>query len=95
MLRALRYGLLALFFLLAQAGALAHGIGHGIDVDLGDGPACEQCMAYAPMGAGAASSPPAWSAPAQLLSFHAAVPAASFSRFQACYQSRAPPRPHR
>lgn len=88
----LRALLLALFFLFAQAGALAHGVTHILDQAGGHEPVCEQCLAFAPMGAGAASSPLAWSPPAPTFFFAAAVPAASPAGFQPVYQSRAPPR---
>jgi len=91
----LRRLLLVLFLLLAQAGALAHGYTHAPDQTPGDEPVCEQCLAYAPMGAGAASTPSAWVAPAATVSFAAAVPAASPTGFRPGYQSRAPPRLHR
>jgi len=91
----LRRLLLVLFLLLAQAGALAHGYTHAPDQAPGDEPVCEQCLAYAPMGAGAASTPSAWIAPAATVSFDAAVPAASPTGFRPGYQSRAPPRLHR
>ncbi len=84
--------LLALFFLLAQVGALAHGITHILDQAGGDEPVCEQCLAYAPMGAGAASTPLPWVAPTTSFSFDAAVPASSPTGFRPSYQSRAPPR---
>jgi len=90
--RALGYLLLALFLLLAQAGALTHGVGHILDQANGDEPVCEQCMAYAPLGAGAASTPLAWSAPSQIIPFDAVVPPASPTRFLPVYRSRAPPR---
>jgi len=92
MLHLLRHWLLALFLLLAQSGAMTHGLSHALDADSGNQPACEQCLAYAPMGAAAPSTPSAWSAPAQAIPFDAAVPMASLPRFLARYRSRAPPR---
>lgn len=93
--RGLRHFLLALLFLLAQAGALAHGYTHFPEQTTGDEPVCEQCLAYAPMGAGVSGTPPTWSAPTQTIAFDIAVPAASPAVFRALYQSRAPPRLHR
>lgn len=87
--------LLALFFLLAQVGTLAHGVTHILDQAGGDEPVCEQCLAFAPMGAGAASTVPTWSLPAQTALFDAVVPAASPLAFRPGYQSRAPPSPDR
>ena len=87
----IRHLLLALLLLLAQAGALAHGIGHFLDQTPADEPACEQCLAFAPLSAGVASSPPTWAPPAHVISFDAAVPAASPIGFQPTYRSRAPP----
>jgi hypothetical protein len=84
--------LLILFLLLAQSGALAHGLSHVRDVDADHQHVCEQCLAYAPMGAGAVGTLPVWSAPTQGIFFDAAIPPASDARFLACYQSRAPPR---
>jgi len=89
--RALKHFLLVLLFLLAQAGALAHGVTHFPDQTNGHEPVCEQCLAFSSVGAGAASTPPPWSAPAQLTSFAATVPAASPAWFQPAYRSRAPP----
>jgi hypothetical protein len=86
--------LLALFLLLAQAGALAHGIHHFPDRHDGHEPVCEQCLAYAAMGAGLASTPPAWSAPTQGLPHDDAVPPASPTFFRPGYRSRAPPSPN-
>ncbi|MDP2432087.1 MAG: hypothetical protein Q8O33_08650 [Pseudomonadota bacterium] len=83
--------LLVLFLLFAQAGALAHGVKHVPDQFHGDEPACDLCLAYAPMGAGVASTPLPWVAPTATISFDAAVPAASPTGFRPGYQSRAPP----
>jgi len=92
MRHALRHVLLIMLFLLAQAGALAHGLGHALDQAAPGGePVCEQCLAFAAVGAGAASTPPIWSVPRPFIAFAALVPAATPSRFQAVYQSRAPP----
>jgi len=88
----LRRLLLVLFLLLAQAGALAHGYTHAPDQTPGDEPVCEQCLAYAPMGAGAASTPPTWPPPAQGLIFDAVAPTPPDTGFRPSYRSRAPPR---
>jgi hypothetical protein len=92
MLHPFRHWLLILFLLLAQSGALAHGLSHVRDVDGDHQHVCEQCLAYAPMGAGAVGTLPVWSVPTQGISFDAAIPPVSDARFLACYQSRAPPR---
>jgi hypothetical protein len=84
--------LLILFFLFAQAGALAHGVTHILDQAGGHEPVCEQCLAYAPIGAGAASMPQPWFPPMPGMVFTAEVAVASPAGFQPCYQSRAPPR---
>lgn len=90
---ALRHLLLVMLFLLAQAGAQLHGYTHAHDQLSGaGGAACEQCLAYAPMGAAAASSPPnlhVFSMPPGRL--EAVIPAAIRARFQSGYRSRAPP----
>ncbi len=90
----LRRLLLVFLFLLAQAGALAHGLshvdGHGHE-GLDHQPACELCVAYAPLGAGMASTPPAWAPPAVDFHFQAAAPAAALPIFRSLYLSRAPP----
>lgn len=86
-----RHLLLIFLFLFAQVGALAHGISHLHDQALDDEPVCEQCQAYAPIGAAAASTPLAWSAPAEAIAFEATIPAVLIPRFQSGYQSRAPP----
>lgn len=89
---------LVLLFLLAQAGALAHGIGHSSHhhADDQDGadhePVCELCLAFAPVGAGMASAPPAWLPPASIPLFDVVVPAAWPTAFQASYRNRGPPR---
>jgi hypothetical protein len=83
--------LLSLFFLLAQAGALAHGVSHILDQSNGHEPVCEQCLAFATMGAGAASTPQAWLPPMPDLPSVAAVAVASPTGFQPGYRSRAPP----
>lgn len=90
--RALRLWLLALLLLLAQAGALAHGVKHLPDQFNGDEPACDLCLAFAPMGAGVTSTPPAWSPPDQNLSFDAVIPTPPDTDFRPSYRSRAPPR---
>jgi hypothetical protein len=53
-----RFGalLLGLTLLLAQAGALAHGLEHSLEYAHHDDPACERCLAFAPLG-GALASP--------------------------------------
>jgi len=48
--------LLGLLLLLAQAGALAHGLEHGFEHAHHDDPACERCLAFAPLGGAMASS---------------------------------------
>jgi len=87
--------LLALLLLLAEAGALAHGYTHLPDQTSGDEPVCALCLAFAALGAGAASAPPTWSAPAATFSFDALIPLASPTAFRPTYQSRAPPSPNR
>lgn len=91
-LRVLRLWLLALLLPLAQAGALAHGVSHLPDQFNGDEPACDLCLAYAPMGAGVASTPPAWSPPAPCFSFDSVTPTPPATGFRPSYRSRAPPR---
>lgn len=94
----LRHFLLVLLFLLSQAGALAHGIGHHSDYAHHDHdgpehePVCELCLAFAPLGAGMAGVPPAWSPPEPAPFVDAAVPASQLSAFQPTYLSRGPPR---
>lgn len=92
MLRALRHGLFGLLLLLAQAGAMAHAYGHALDADIDAPHVCEQCLAFAPMGAGAAGTALIPRVPAQGVFFDAPRPTAIFAHFQACYRSRAPPR---
>lgn len=87
----LRHLLLVVLFLFVQAGALAHGVSH-----LGDGvpdgePVCEQCLAYASMGAGVASSLSNWLAPVAHIEFKSTPPADFLTGFRQIYQSRAPP----
>lgn len=89
---------LVVLFLVAQAGALAHGIGHAAEHEhehehegLGHKAACELCMAYAPLGAGMASVPVIWTPPAVDAHFHAAPQVATSFFFRAQYLSRAPP----
>lgn len=85
--------LLVLLFLLAQAGALAHGIGHGVgqpDQGLGH-EACALCLAYVPLGVGVASTPPVWAPPAAVCPSQAPLPAAVFTACPRPYLSRAPP----
>jgi hypothetical protein len=87
-----RHLLLVVLFLLAQAGALAHGLGHALDQSApGGDPVCEQCLAYAPLGAAALSSSPVWQAPATIRAYYAPLPAAFHFGFRPTYQSRAPP----
>lgn len=90
--RATRLWLLALLLLLAQAGALAHGVSHLPDQFNGDEPACDLCLAYAPIGAGVANTPPTWSPPAQNLTFDAVTLTTPDTGFRPSYRSRAPPR---
>ena len=87
----MRHWLLIFLFLFAQVGALAHGVSHLHDQALGEEPVCEQCLAYAPIGAAAASAPLAWSVPAEAIADEATIPAVLIPRFQPGYQSRAPP----
>lgn len=85
---------LVLLFLLAQAGGLAHGIGHGgghEDEGLGHKAACELCMAYAPLGAGVASPPVVWTPPPSDVRFHVVPPTATSFSFRPQYLCRAPP----
>lgn len=91
----MRILLLLALFLLAQAGALAHGVKHVPEQFHGDEPVCDLCLAYAPMGAGLASTAPAWSPPAQAIAFDGHVPRASPTAFRVFYRSRAPPSPDR
>lgn len=86
--------LLITLFLLAQAGALAHGIGHASgheDKGLEHKTACELCVAYASLGAGLASVSATWTPPGASFHFHAVPPAATSFAFQPHYLSRAPP----
>ena len=83
--------LLVLLFLLAQAGALAHGFSHVQDQAGGDEPVCELCLAYAPLGAAAVGKPSPGFAPASFVPDVAAVVAAAPGGFRAIYRSRAPP----
>jgi hypothetical protein len=86
--------LLALFMLFAQAGALAHGVSHlgSHDHDApGGDPVCEQCLVYAPLGAGALSHPLLWQAPVATYLISTPPVVTSTFGFRATYQSRAPP----
>lgn len=89
--------LLVLLFLLVQAGALAHGIGHlsGHHPHDGDGthhePVCELCLAFAAMGAGMASVPTVWLPPEPVFVAGVGVPVSFPTRFQPAYRSRGPP----
>jgi hypothetical protein len=87
----IRHLLLVALFLLAQAGALAHELGHTLDQAQPDKTVCAQCLAYAPIGAGVASPVPVWYAPVSLLEFDSPPPATSHTGFRPIYQSRAPP----
>lgn len=88
---------LVLLFLLAQAAALAHGIGHfpghlPNDQDgTGHEPVCELCLAFTPMGAGMASVPPVWLPPESASLWDEAVSAASPTVFHTAYRNRGPP----
>jgi hypothetical protein len=89
----LRHLLLALFLVWAQIGAVAHEASHHHEAGHAPDEPCLQCLAYAPLGAGAISTPLVWSPPQRFpLPSDAAVPAAPVSRFIPTYQSRAPPR---
>jgi hypothetical protein len=86
--------LLLFLFLFAQAGALAHGIGHATgheDQGLDHRAACELCVAYAPLGAGVASAAFAWAPPAADFSFPAVPATPAAFAFRPLYLSRAPP----
>lgn len=85
-----RHLLLVVLFLFAQAGALAHGVSH-LGLHDHDAPVCEQCLAFAPMGAGASSSPPLWQAPIATFCIATQPLIVSTSGFRPIYQSRAPP----
>jgi len=90
----IRRFLLVLLFLLAQAGALAHGIGHAVEHEhegLDHKAACGLCLAYAPLGAGVASAPVAWVPPEAVFHFRAVLPTATSFPFRPLYLSRAPP----
>ena len=90
----LRHLLLAFFLLWAQIGAVTHEAGHLSHHDDGHAPdePCMQCLAYAPLGAGAVSTPLAWNPPEH---FHppadTELPAAPYPPFVPPYQSQAPP----
>jgi len=93
----IRRFVLAFLFLLVQAGAMAHGISHLSDHHsrdqngAGHNPVCEFCLAFSPMGAGMASTPPVWTPPDAILLFHVASPVAPPPVFQATYRNRGPP----
>ena len=91
MLHAIKHALLVVLFLLAQLGALAHGVQHAIEPAHNDGPVCELCLAYTSLGAGIVGSLPTWHAPMLAPIFNAPIPLASPVAFRATYQSRAPP----
>ncbi len=91
-MRFIRHALLALLLLLAQAGAIAHGVKHLPEPFHGHEPACDLCMAYASMGAGVASTPPVWSPPALEIAFDAVLPTTPATQLRPSYRSRAPPR---
>ncbi|MEW6677962.1 MAG: hypothetical protein AB1421_08575 [Pseudomonadota bacterium] len=90
--------LLVLFFLLAQAGALAHGIGHGggpaghDDAGLDPEVVCELCLAFAPMGSGLAGQQIAWSGFEPAPFAGAAGPGPLRATFPITTRSRDPPR---
>ena len=89
--------LLVLFFLLAQAGALAHGIGHSSHspADDQDGadhePVCELCLAFAPVGTGMAGTQVAWAPPEPVPFVDKVEPAPLIECFRPTYRSRDPP----
>lgn len=87
----MRQLLLIILFLLAQAGAHAHGLMHLPDQDHDDDPLCTLCLAYAPLAAGMASAPlPAL--PPRADRFRAATTATAPNPcFDLGYRSRAPP----
>lgn len=83
-----------LLFLLVQTGALLHVYLHGLHPHEGDydAPACEQCLAFATLGAALPGALPLWLPPQPSFSCDAPAPAASPCGFRPTYQSRAPPR---
>jgi hypothetical protein len=87
---AMKHLLLVVLFLFAQAGALAHGVSH-LGLHDHDTPVCEQCLAFAPMGAGASSNPPLWQAADAAFIIAAQSVIVSTTGFRPIYQSRAPP----
>jgi len=88
---AIKHALLVVLFLLAQFGALAHGVKHALEPAHDAETVCELCLAYTPLGAGIVGSLPAWQAPMFAPVFNASIPLASPAAFRATYQSRAPP----
>ena len=91
MRHAIKHALLVVLFLLAQFGALVHGVEHVLEPGHEEVPACELCIAYNPLGAGIVGSLPAWQAADLAPAFEAPIPVASPAPFRATYQSRAPP----
>lgn len=91
MRHAIKHALLVVLFLLAQFGALAHGIEHALEPAHDDETVCELCLAYTPLGAGIVGSLPAWQAPLLAPVFDSVIPAAPAAAFRATYRSRAPP----
>lgn len=86
--------LLALFLLLAQAGAVGHGVSHILDQVTGAEPVCELCLGFAPLAAGMTSPALAWTASTQLIAHDTPVPAAAPVLARLAFRSRAPPSPH-
>jgi hypothetical protein len=82
--------LLAALVLLAQAAALAHGVTHGLEP--AHEPACEQCLGFAPLGAGLVASPMDWTPPDLAPPEALPAPASRLASFVRTYRSRAPPR---
>jgi len=93
----IRHLLLVLFFLVVQAGALAHGVSHLTKHQThdqngpGHEPVCELCLAFSPLGAGMASTPLVWIPPESNLLFQLAPSVAPPPVFQATYRNRGPP----
>ncbi len=86
-----RYLLLLALFLFTQAGALAHELGHALDQAQPDEAVCQQCLAYAPMGAGVASSSPVWQVQVLRVDFETPPSTDYRAGFRPTYRSRAPP----
>lgn len=83
--------LLLLLFLLVQIGGLVHGVQHALEPADNDGPMCELCLAYTPLGTGIVGNLPTWQATMPAPAFPALLPVASPTGFRATYRSRAPP----